>query len=61
MPEYVLTITVKDVAENDAAELAQRIWETHAADLDATLGDFDIEVSRREGGSLFGLGWIAAE
>jgi hypothetical protein len=51
MPDFRLIIDVKDVADADASDLAQRIWDEHAEDLDAKLGDFSINVLRFGPGS----------
>lgn len=50
MPDYILTITIKDVAEGDATTVAQEIWDTHADGLDAARGDFTIGVSQMTDG-----------
>lgn len=43
---YTVTIRLRNVAEGDVTDLAQRIWDDHAADLDAPLGDFKLDISR---------------
>jgi hypothetical protein len=50
---YKITIIVKDVAIGDITDLAQRIWDEHAAGFDAKLGDFDLTIS--QGG--FSIDW----
>jgi hypothetical protein len=43
---YTLTIEVRDVADGDITDLAQRIWDAHAAELDAARGDFTLRISK---------------
>jgi hypothetical protein len=47
MPDsaYTVTIRLRNVAEGDVTDLAQRIWDEHAADLDASQGDFKLDIS----------------
>lgn len=44
--QYVLTLTVNDVSDGDIENLAQSIWDEHAEELDAGLGDFGLSISR---------------
>lgn len=58
MPDFRLKVTIRDVAEGDATDVAQDIWDTHAESLDASRGDFMIEVLRVEpSGAQFDTGW----
>lgn len=57
---FRIVIDVRDVSEGDATDVAQRIWEAHAEDLDAARGDFAISVLRAERGSLFDTDWVPA-
>lgn len=58
MPNFRITIDIKDVAEGDATDVAQEIWNTHAESLDASRGDFKIRVARVERvGAQFDIGW----
>lgn len=43
---YTVKITLKNVAIGDVEDLAQRIYEEHGAELDASLGDFDVAISK---------------
>lgn len=54
---YRITINVKNVAEADATDLAQRIWDAHAHDLDAALGDFTLGITVHDGGRTFSFDW----
>lgn len=58
MPDYRITIDIKDVADGDVNDLAQDIWDSHAEGLDASRGDFKLRVMRVEGrGAQFDLDW----
>lgn len=48
--EYRVVIELRDVASGDAADLAQRIWNAHAVDLDAARGDFTLRVYKLDDG-----------
>jgi hypothetical protein len=37
---------MRDVAQGDAEEVAQDIWDRHAESLDAARGDFTITIAR---------------
>jgi hypothetical protein len=43
---YEIKITMKNVAEGDATDLAQQIWDDNAEALDAHRGEFDINISK---------------
>lgn len=43
---YLIKIVLDNVAEGDATEVAQQIWDEHAEDLDASRGDFQISISK---------------
>lgn len=43
---YQIKIDLKNVADGDVTDLAQKIWDENAADLDASLGDFDVSISK---------------
>jgi hypothetical protein len=49
MSNYRIIIDVKDVTEGDITGVAQEIWDAHADELDAKLGDFEIGVFYVEG------------
>lgn len=51
--DFRIAIAMRNVAQGDAIDLAQRIWDENAESFDAARGDFDIHVSR--GG--FDTGW----
>lgn len=53
MPDFVLTIDVKNVAKGDVRGLVDRIMERHGEDFDAERGDFAIRVSERHGDAFF--------
>lgn len=53
MPDYRLTIEMKDVAEGDVANLAVAIMNEHGEEYDASRGDFAITASKLEGSSYF--------
>jgi len=57
MPDYILTITIKDVAECDATSVAQEIWDTHAEGLDAARGDFTIGISQATDRNAWPVDW----
>jgi hypothetical protein len=44
--EYTITVRARDVAEGDATDLAQTIWDEHAEAFDAANGDFTVTVSK---------------
>jgi hypothetical protein len=43
---FTITITIKEVTEGDVTDVAQAIWDAHAEDLDAKLGDFELRIAR---------------
>jgi hypothetical protein len=61
MPDYRITIDVRDVAAGDIFDLAQKIWDDHADDLDAKLGDFKIVVTKTVGSSSYLVDWHPGE
>lgn len=46
MANYTITVEMKDVAEGDATDLAQKIWDENAEELDAARGDFAVHISK---------------
>lgn len=59
--EYEVRVSLKDVAEGDATDLAQRIFDEHGADLDAARGDFEVVVFKRFGSGVAALEWEPRE
>ena len=58
MADFRLIIDIKDVTEGDAEGVAQDIWDTHANDLDAALGDFKVRLLEVKGGGVqFDTNW----
>jgi hypothetical protein len=57
MSDFRLVIDIKDVTENDATDLAQKIHDEHGDPFDAPLGDFKISVAKLTGNSTFNLDW----
>lgn len=58
---YTITLTLKNVTDGDVTSVAQEIWDAHAEELDAGLGDFDIAISKSgEHGGWFRLDWEPA-
>lgn len=57
---YRITIIVKDVAEGDATDLAQRIYDEHGEELDAPLGDFTVTVAQIDGSFAAEVDWEPA-
>lgn len=54
MPDFRITIDVKDVAGGDIDALADDISATHGDDFDAAQGDFTVSVSQKVGSNFFG-------
>jgi hypothetical protein len=61
MPDYRIIIDIKDVTEGDATYVADSIWNNHAADLDAKLGDFAMQVSQVSGSNAYPIDWTPGE
>ena len=64
MPDFRITIEVKNVARGDIATLCAQILEDHGADFDAARGEFRIRTSERPGQSgqnYFPYDWEADE
>jgi hypothetical protein len=62
MADYTITVVIKDVAEGDVTDVAQEIWDTHAAELDASRGDFAVTIARAgDGGGWYGVDWTPDE
>lgn len=57
MPDYRITMIVKDVARGDIEGVAQSIWDAHARDLDVDRGDFALAVVELIAGNGFDIGW----
>lgn len=57
MPDFRIVIDVKDVALGDVIGLAGDIWNVHANDLDAHLGDFKLSVVKVNGDHAFDVDW----
>ncbi len=57
MPDYRITIDVRDVTTADVTDVAQKIWDEHADDLDARLGDFKLVVTKTMGSSSYLVDW----
>ncbi len=53
MPNFRITIDVKDVAGGDVDMLAQDILDEHGANFDADNGDFTVVVSQKVGDTFF--------
>jgi hypothetical protein len=60
VPNYRIIIDINDVAEGDAEDVAQQLWDDHAEALDAKLGDFKVVIYKANGG-LFDTGWEPKE
>lgn len=56
-PDFRVTIELRDVAVGDAVSLAQDVWDTHANNFDAKLGDFEITVVKVNGPHAFDVDW----
>jgi hypothetical protein len=41
-----VVVTLKNVAEGDATDLAQQIWDQHSEEYDAARGEFDVHISQ---------------
>jgi hypothetical protein len=61
MPDFRIIIDIKDVTDGDAEGVAQDIWDTHANDLDAKLGDFKVRLLSVQSGAQFDTNWQPAE
>lgn len=56
MPDFVIRVKLKDVAEGDATTMAQDIWDREVDTLDE--GDLVVEVLRVDlSGAQFDTGW----
>jgi hypothetical protein len=53
MPNFRITIDVKDVAGGDVDMLAQDILDEHGMNFDASKGDFTIIVSQKVGDNFY--------
>jgi len=53
MPDFRITIDVKDVAGGDIDFLAEQIRNEHGDNFDADNGDFIIRVSQKQGENYF--------
>jgi hypothetical protein len=51
--DYVITITLKNVAKADALDLVEQLNDRYGADYDAHLGDFVVRASEDQNGTLF--------
>lgn len=56
MPDYKVTINVKDVAKGDIKDLVDAILEAHGESFDAANGEFVVTASERHGD-----GWFAVD
>jgi hypothetical protein len=52
-----IIIDIKEVTDGDASSVAQEIWDKHAEELDAHLGDFEVRVLKVQGGAQFDTDW----
>jgi hypothetical protein len=59
--DFRIIIDIKDVTEGDVETVAQDIWDRHAHDLDAKLGDFGVRVMHVQSGAQFDVDWTPAE
>lgn len=57
MADFRITIDIKDVTEGDVTGVADDIWNTHANDLDAHLGDFKLSIAKVDGGFTSDVDW----
>ena len=53
MPDFRVTIEIKDVARGDIRSFVNSVFDDHGADFDAGRGDFEIHVSERQGSNYF--------
>lgn len=44
MSTYTIIIELDKVGEGDVTDLAERVWNEHAIDLDASRGDFRLRI-----------------
>lgn len=53
MPDYRITVDIKDVADGDIQHFVENLEKYHGPDFDIDRGDFAVSVSKREGSSYF--------
>ena len=53
MPDFRITIDVRDVAGGDIDSLAEEIEREHGDDFDAAQGDFVVTIAQKSGSSYF--------
>lgn len=46
MADYEIKVSVRNVADGDVTDIAQKIWDDNADACDAERGDFDVSISR---------------